>query len=131
MKREPQWLPKDLVVAMHRELIVRYGGLYAIRDESLLESALAKPQQHFHYADAANIFEIAASLGFGLAKNHPFADGNKRIAFAAMGVFLQMNGYEITAPEVDAVATILSLAEGNLSEKQLAAWLQANHQKTP
>lgn len=129
MKREPQWLPKDLVVAMHRELIRLHGGLYAIRDESLLESALAKPQQRLHSESSADIFQMAASLGFGLAKNHPFADGNKRIAFAAMGVFLQMNGYEITADEVDAVATILRLAEGNLSEADLAAWLKANHAK--
>lgn len=129
MKSEPQWLPKDLVVAMHRKLIQRYGGLYAVRDETLLESALAKPQQRFHYEDAADIFELTASLGFGLAKNHPFADGNKRIAFAAMAVFLQMNGYEITADEVEAVATILRLVEGSCSESELADWPKTNHKK--
>ena len=114
---------------MHRELVRQYGGLYAIRDETLLESALAKPQQKFAYEDSASIFELAASMGYGLAKNHPFADGNKRIAFAAMGIFLEVNGYKLTVGEVEAVETILRLAEGNLSEKQLTEWLRKNHQK--
>lgn len=130
MKREPKWPSKDLVIAMHRELIRQYGGLYAIRDKSLLESALAKPQQKFAYEESATIFDLAASLGFGLAKNHPFADGNKRIAFAAMGVFLMTNGIEITASEVDAVVTMLGVADGSIGEAQLAAWLKANHEKT-
>jgi death-on-curing protein len=129
MKREPKWLSKELVIAMHRELVRQYGGLYAIRDETLLESALAKPQQKFAYEDSARIFELAASKGYGLAKNHPFADGNKRVAFAAMGVFLEINGIEITATEVDAVVTILSLADGSVSEPELAKWLKTNHKK--
>ena len=129
MTSEPRWLPKSLVLAMHRSLMQQYGGLYGIRDETLLESALAKPEQRFAYEESADIFDFAASLGFGLAKNHPFTDGNKRIAFAAMGVFLQLNGLEITATEMEAVATIMTLAEGSLSEQQLAAWLRQNHQK--
>jgi death-on-curing protein len=127
MKREPKWLSKELVVAMHRELVRQHGGLYAIRDETLIESAIAKPQQKFAYEESASIFELAASVGYGLAKNHPFADGNKRIAFAAMGVFLEINGIEITATEVDAVVTILALADGSLSESEIAQWLKANH----
>lgn len=129
MKREPKWLSKDLVIAMHRELIRHYGGLYAIRDATLLESALAKPQQKFAYEESATLFDLAASLGYGLAKNHPFGDGNKRIAFAAMGVFMIINGYEINATEVDAVITMLGVADGSIGEKQLADWLKANHQK--
>ncbi len=114
---------------MHRELVRQHGGLYAIRDETLIESAIAKPQQKFAYEESASIFELAASVGYGLAKNHPFADGNKRIAFAAMGVFLEINGIEITATEIDAVVTILALADGSLSESELAQWLKANHTK--
>lgn len=128
MIREPKWPSKELVVAMHRELIRQYGGLYALRDDSLLESALAKPRQKFAYEESATIFDLAASLGYGLAKNHPFADGNKRIAFAAMGVFLITNAIEITATEVDAVVTMLGVADGSISEAQLAVWLEANHQ---
>ena len=128
MKREPKWPSKTLIVAMHRELIKQYGGFYALRDESLLESALAKPQQKFASEESATIFDLAASLGYGLAKNHPFADGNKRIAFTAMGVFLTINGFEITATEVDAVVTILGVADGSVSESELAEWLRENHQ---
>lgn len=131
MTREPKWPTKELIVAIHRELIRQYGGLYAIRDESLLESALAKPRQKFAYKETATIFDLAASLGYGLAKNHPFADGNKRIALATMGVFLITNGVGLTATEVDAVVTMLGVADGSLSEMQLAAWLKANHEKIP
>lgn len=124
--KEPKWLSKELVIAMHRELLRQYGGLYGIRDEKLLESALAKPQQKFAYEEAPSLFDLAASLGYGIAKNHPFTDGNKRIAFAAMGVFLEINGFEVTATEVDAVITILALADGSLSEEELVGWLQKN-----
>lgn len=129
MKREPKWLSKELIVAMHRELIRLYGGLYALRDETLLESALSKPHQKFNYEESATIFDLAASLGYGLAKNHPFADGNKRIAFAAMGVFLMRNDIELTATEVDAVVTMLGVADGSIAEKELATWLKANHER--
>lgn len=124
---EPESLSKDLVVAMQRELIRRYGGLHGLRDETLLESALAKPQQKYSYEESATLFELAAALGFGLAKNHPFNDGNKRIAFAAIGVFLMVNDIELTASEVDAVVTMLDVADGSVKEKTLAAWIKNNH----
>ncbi|MFZ5630480.1 MAG: type II toxin-antitoxin system death-on-curing family toxin [Spirochaetota bacterium] len=130
MKREPKWLSKELVIAMHRELIRQYGGLYAIRDATLLESALAKPQQKFAYEESATLFDLAASLGYGLTKNHPFGDGNKRIAFAAMGVFMMISGHEINATEVDAVIIMLGVADGSIGEKQLAEWLRKNHTRT-
>ncbi|HNJ64376.1 MAG TPA: type II toxin-antitoxin system death-on-curing family toxin, partial [Turneriella sp.] len=76
------------------------------------------------------LFDLAASLGYGLAKNHPFGDGNKRIAFAAMGVFMMINGHEINASEVDAVITMLGVADGSIGEKQLAEWLRKNHTRT-
>lgn len=126
---EPVWLESRVVLTMHEEQIREHGGSHGVRDSGLMESALARPQQLFHYGDAADVFSLAAAYGFGIAKNHPFVDGNKRTAFQAMYVFLGLNDFEITASEEDTVITILRLAEGNLSEKQLAAWLRQNHQK--
>src|SRR5580700_5923265 len=96
-----------------------------MRDEGLLESALARPQNLVAYG-SPSLSELAAAYGFGLAKNHPFLDGNKRIALAAVAVFPDVNGYELVAPQPDTVATILRLAAGELSEAQLAAWIGAN-----
>jgi len=127
---EPVWLESRVVLTMHEEQIREHGGSHGVRDSGLMESALARPQQLFHYGDAADVFALAAAYGFGIAKNHPFVDGNKRTAFQAMYVFLGLNDFEITASEEDTVITILRLAEGNLSEKQLAAWLRQNHQKS-
>lgn len=129
MTKAPKWPSKHLVIAIHRALIRQYGGRHGLRDETLLESALAKPRQKFAYEETTTIFDLAASLGYGLAKNHPFADGNKRIAFAVMGVFLMTNGFEINATEVDAVITMLGVADGSIPESQLAVWLANNHEK--
>jgi len=113
---------------MHEEQIREHGGGYGVRDEGLLESALARPIQLFNYGESPDIFQLAASYGLGVAKNHPFVDGNKRNAFQCMFVFLYINDYEITASEVDAVITMLGVADGGIGEKQLAAWLKANNQ---
>jgi death-on-curing protein len=93
--------------------------------DGLLESALARPKNLLAYG-SPSLPELAAAYGFGLAKNHPFLDGNKRIALAALAVFLDVNGYELVAPQTDAVTTILRLASGELSEAQLAVWIGAN-----
>jgi len=114
---------------MHEEQLREHGGGYGVRDEGLMESALARPVQLFHYGDKPDIFTLAAAYGFGVAKNHPFVDGNKRTAFQCMYVFLLINGFEITATEVDTVVTILALADGSLSEPELAKWLKTNHIK--
>lgn len=114
---------------MHEEQIREHGGSHGVRDAGLMESALARPQQLFNYEKRADIFALAAAYGYGIAKNHPFVDGNKRTAFQCMYVFLGLNDIEITATEEDTVLTILRLAEGNLSEADLAAWLKANHAK--
>lgn len=127
--KEPVWLDRLIVLTMHEEQVREHGGSHGVRDEGLMASALARPQQLFHYGDKADIFDLAAAYGFGVAKNHPFVDGNKRTAFQCMFVFLGLNGIEITATEEDTVLTILGLADGSLSEKALATWLKTNHRK--
>ncbi len=121
---EPVWLPRPLVDAIHEAQIRDYGGLYGIRDEGLLESALARPQQRWTYEPDADLAALAAAYAYGLAKNHPFLDGNKRIAFAAGGVFLGLNGLRLVAPEPEAVHVMLDVASGELEEAALAAWFR-------
>ena len=124
-----RWLNKGMVVAIHGELLVEHGGLDGGHKEGVLESTLARPQQLLSYSDPApSIYELAASYAYGFAKNHPFADGNKRIALAAIDVFLQLNGFELTATEVDAVDTILQLAAGEIEEAALAKWIESSSQ---
>ena len=113
---------------MHEAQIREHGGGYGIRDEGLMESALARPIQLYNYGEKPDLFQLAASYGFGVAKNHPFVDGNKRTAFQCMFVFLFINGIEISATEVDAVITMLGVADGSMGEEQLTAWLKANNQ---
>lgn len=122
---EPIWLDQRSVLALHAELLREYGGLGGVRDEGLLESALARPQNQAAYGDPT-LAEMAAAYAFGIARNHPFIDGNKRTALAAADVFLQLNGYEIVVEEVEAVAVIRDLAAGEIGEEELAAWITAN-----
>lgn len=113
--------------AIHAQLLREYGGLSGPSRESALESTLARPQQLLTYTDQApSIFQLAAAYGFGLARNHCFPDGNKRIALAIIDVFMQLNGFELIAREEDAVLTIRSLAAGELSETELASWIENN-----
>jgi death-on-curing protein len=115
------------VRAIHAELVREHGGLPGHPRESALESTLARPQQPVTYAvPAPSISQLAAAYGFGLAKNHCFPDGNKRVALAIIDVFMQINGFELTAREEDAVLTIRSLAAGDLNEAELATWIQKN-----
>ncbi len=125
---EPRWLDRDIVVALHQELIAEHGGLGGIRDEGLLDSALGRPR-NLHAYEVPSLFELAAAHGFGLALNHPFIDGNKRTALVAADVFLQMNGLEIVAAEVEIAATFRDLAAGEIDERTLAAWIEANSEK--
>lgn len=120
-----RWLSRELLVTLHDESLAIHGGASGLRDEGLLESALARPQQLAHYG-TPDVAELAASYAFGLAKNHAFVDGNKRAAFLALGVFLRINGYRLTTTQVDATVTILALAAGELTEAQLAAWVRAH-----
>ena len=122
----PEWLEKRDVVHFQRLLVEEHGGLHGIRDEGALESTLARPMQLLHYRADATIFELAASYGHGFAKNHVFLDGNKRISLTSIDIFLQLNGFQLEAEEVDAVLTIRDVASGALNESELAAWIKEN-----
>ena len=128
--KAPVWLTKEIVAALHLRAIDEFGGNPGIRDEGLLESALARPRNLLGYGEPS-LFALAAAYGFGLAKNHAFIDGNKRVAFAAIDVFLQLNGYELTADQVEAVVVFQDLASGELSEEDLAKWIGINSGKSP
>ncbi|MCC6467929.1 MAG: type II toxin-antitoxin system death-on-curing family toxin [Alphaproteobacteria bacterium] len=123
--KEPVWLPRKLIVTLQSLAIAEFGGSPGIRDEGLLESALARPQNLLAYGEPS-LFALAAAYAFGLAKNHAFVDGNKRIAFAAIDVFLQLNGCELTASDVEATVVLQDLAAGKLSEDDLARWIEIN-----
>lgn len=121
------WLEKELVMAIHDRQLAEHGGSSGVRDARLLESALARPQQTYAYSDPApDLADLAASLAFGLARNHPFVDGNKRTAYVAYRTFIALNDGELVASDEDKFITILSLAEGTLSEKDFAAWLRTH-----
>lgn len=124
--RGPKWLAPALVTAIHDEAIYEFGGLSGIRDTGLLESALDRPRNRRAYQPKATVFELAARLCFGLAKNHPFVDGNKRTALLAARAFLFVNGYLLEPAEEDEVLTIVAVAKGSVSEQQLAEWMQRN-----
>ena len=120
-----RWLNTNLVMAMHHESIREHGGAAGIRDALLLESALGRARNLYEY-EGADEFRLAAAYAFGICRNHPFVDGNKRTSLAALGVFLELNGYRLIAPEPDAALTILELAQGTLTEPELAEWIKAN-----
>lgn len=121
---EPVWLSRSIVEAIHANQIREHGGKPGLRDEALLESALARPRHVSSYQPKKDLAALAAEYGFGLAKNHPFLDGNKRVAFVAINVFLILNGFEIEAPEPEVVDTMLRVADGRLSRVKLAAWIR-------
>ncbi len=124
MTAEPKWLSHRGVEGLHDALVREHGGLAGLRDEGLLESVLARPQQRWTYEPDADLADLAAAYAFGLAKNHPYLDGNKRIAFVAATVFLLRNGLLLDAPEPEAVVTMLGVAAGELEEAALAAWFR-------
>lgn len=123
---EPGWLTRLVLDAIHQDLIATHGGLAGLRDGGLVESALARPRQTFACGSAPDIAALAASYGYGIARNHPYQDGNKRVAFVAMAVFAGLNGSELEAAESDVVDVMLRLAADELTEDQLAEWLRAH-----
>ena len=124
------WLPKSVIIAIHGELLAEHGGLDGTFKDDSLESTLARPQQLLSYGNPGpSLYDLAACYGYGFAKNHCFSDGNKRIALAAIDVFLQLNGYELTASETEAVDTILRLAAGEIDEEALSKWIEENSTK--
>lgn len=126
--KEPYWLTWEECIALHTMMLSQYGGLEGIRDENLLESALAKPRNLFAYGNPG-MADLAASYVAGVVKNHPFLDGNKRTGFMLGAGFLERNGFRFSASEAEAVLRTLALAAGEMSEVDYAAWLKANARK--
>ena len=128
--KEPIWIEKEALVLLHGASLARFGGAEGIRDEGLLDSALVRPINKFNYTQSghepSDLAELAATYAFGLVKNHPFVDGNKRAAFLSMGLFLAINGYSLKADQVDAIQTMLAVASGELNEEGLSAWIARN-----
>jgi death-on-curing protein len=120
---EPIWLSRQAVEILHLEQIAEHGGRPGTRDEHALESALARPRQLLTYESDVTLQKLAASLCIGLARNHPFVDGNKRVALVATYAFLAINGWHLEADEMDAAETIESAAAGELLEAELTSWL--------
>ena len=123
---EPVWLLPDLVRSVHRALLAEHGGAVGLRDAGLLDAALARPKQRLAYGEAHSVFDLAASYSYAIARNHPFVDGNKRVALTLGAVFLELNGYTLEAPEPQAVVMFRLLAAGDVDEAGLSAWF-ADH----
>ena len=121
---EPRWLSRVVVDAIHNDQLREHGGLPGIRDENILESALARPQQKWRYAEETDLATLAAAYGFGLVRNHPYRDGNKRIGLLAIATFLGINGYELRATDTAVVTQIVALADNRVSEAELADWIR-------
>jgi death on curing protein len=128
MVTEPRWLTYEQVIAIHSRQLRRFGGAAGLRDEGLLRSAIERPLNKWNY-EQAELPELAAASAFGLAKNHAFVDGNKRIAFMSMMVFLRKNGVKFAPDQAQATAIIMSLAAGEVSEESLARWIRNNWPK--
>ena len=122
---EPVWVELDVVLAIHDEQLAEHGGQPGVRDHGLLESALGRPRHQFAYG-AQSITRLAASYAFGISRNHPFLDGNKRTSLVVAELFLELNGYELLAGDAQCVSTFLQLVAGDLGEDQLAEWIAAN-----
>jgi death-on-curing protein len=123
--KKPVWVLKNLVLSLHEELLVEHGGASGVRDEGLLDSALARPQNIYSY-DKTDLFTLAAAYISGIVRNHPFIDGNKRTAFMTGYVFLGRNGKELIADEAEATEFMLALAGNKIAEKDFALWLKKN-----
>lgn len=126
MTRGLRWISREAAEAIHTELIARYGGSHGIRDAGLLSSALARPINLHGYEPEASIAQLAATLGWGLAKNHAFVDGNKRIALAAVIVFLEINGYQLACSEAEETDAILRISASEWSEREWGEWMEAH-----
>ena len=119
---EPVWVARDVVLAVHDEQLAEHGGQPGVLDPGLLDSALALPRNQYAYGESS-ITRLAASYAFGLSRNHPFLDGNKRTSLVVAELFLALNGLELTASDAECVTTFLALAAGDLTEEELAGWI--------
>ena len=122
---EPRWLQVNAVLAIHKRQLAEHGGMAGIRDAGLLDSALARPRNLFAYGQPPPDFAaLAAAYAYGLAKNHPFVDGNKRTAYVVCRTFLRLNGHDFEATDIEKYQTFIRLADGSMSEHELADWLR-------
>lgn len=121
---EPVWILESTVLKIHQLQIAEHGGSHGLRDQGLLVSALAKPKNLYAYTEASDLAALAASYAYGIARNHPFLDGNKRTAFVVCRTFLKLNGADLKATAEDKYETFLRLAEGGLAEADLATWIR-------
>lgn len=128
--KAPVWLERDDCLAIHEMMLAQHGGLAGVRDENMLESALARPRNRFSY-EKPSLAEMAAAYTGGIVQNHPFLDGNKRTGFMLAATFLEINGVQFCATEESVVQRTLALASGQLTEAQYAEWLEANSEKLP
>jgi len=128
-RREPSWLSRTVVDAVHADQVRQHGGLPGVRDENVLESALARARQKWEYDDGADLALLAAAYAFGFVRNHPYRDGNKRIGFLTLVTFLGINDHELDTTDEDVVMTMLALADGSLTEAQLAHWVRDRLQR--
>lgn len=127
MASEPKWITPEITLAIHDRQLAEHGGQAGLRDETLMLSALARPQQLLAYGDPPpDLCALAASYAYGIARNHPFLDGNKRTAFVIYRLFLKWNGIELSAERTERYTTMLALAAGDLSEGDFTAWLRKN-----
>lgn len=124
--RHPNWIDSLALLLLHAETLAEHGGLSGVRDAGALESALARPKNLHAYEPEADLARLAAAYGFGLVRNHPFNDGNKRAGFLAIGLFLAINGRQFNPDPSEAIAVIFRLAEGKLAETELATWIRTN-----
>jgi len=125
----PVWLDRQSIILLQAESLAQHGGSSGIRDAGLLDSALARPINKWSYSSEVDSASLAAAYGFGLARNHAFVDGNKRIVFIAAALFLRLNGYRLSSDPLDEIQTMLGLAAGELSEEDFAVWIR-NHTKS-
>lgn len=123
------WVQKSVLLAVHNEQLAEHGGIQGVRDENLFDSALDRPLNKAAYAHP-DVADLAAAYGYGITRNHPFLDGNKRTALVAIELFLALNGWHLAADDQACLTTILSLADGSLSEADLVDWLRANIART-
>jgi death on curing protein len=128
--KEPRWISKQAVVAIHERLLAEHGGMAGLIDEGRPDAALASPRNHLLYEDV-DLFTMAAAYAYALTRSHPFHDGNKRIALTAAGVFLELNGYRLQATEQEAVAATSAVSSGRMDLKGYAVWLQTSSVRLP
>jgi death on curing protein len=125
--KEPEWVAMEVILAIHEAQLAEHGGATGIRDKALLESALAPPKNLYAYSEKVSLNLLAAALALGIAKNHAFVDGNKRTAWVAGALFLELNGIRVISAGAEVVSVMLDAADGKLTEEEFARWLDKDH----